>query len=174
MPVKSAGGPQTSPTPGSKSVIPARKQLDGFISAYSPEVAATARKAFAALRKRLPAADVLVYDNYNALAIGFGPNERASDAIFSLALYPRWASLFFLQGADLNDPDGLLRGSGKRVRHIVLERTEILDGMPVLLLIEQALSKARVRLPKSGRGRLIIKSISAKQRPRRPPQAVAR
>jgi hypothetical protein len=50
-----------------------------LIRAYSHEVAAAARKAFASLRKRLPAADILVYDNYNALAIGFGPNERASD-----------------------------------------------------------------------------------------------
>jgi hypothetical protein len=55
-----------------KSVTP-RAQLDQFIDKYSPEVAKHARAAFAALRRRLPAAHVLVYENYNALAIGFGP-----------------------------------------------------------------------------------------------------
>ena len=49
----------------------------------------------------------------NALAIGFGPTERASEAIFSIAVFPRWVSLFFLQGAGLPDPDGILQGEWK-------------------------------------------------------------
>ena len=69
----------------------------------------------------------LVYDNYNALAIGFGPSERASEAIFSIVLYPRWVTLFFLQGAGLADPKRLLKGSGKVVRHIVLASAADLD-----------------------------------------------
>jgi hypothetical protein len=63
----------------------------------------------------------LVYDNYNALAIGFGPTERASDVIFSIALFPRWVTLFFLHGVTLPDPYKVLRGSGKVVRHVVLQ-----------------------------------------------------
>src|SRR6266436_1894806 len=97
------------------------QQLKAFIARYEPEVGAAARSALATMRKRLPGAVELVYDNYNALAIGFGPTERASDAIFSIAVYPRWVSLFFLQGATLADPQKLLRGSGSRVRHVVLE-----------------------------------------------------
>jgi len=46
------------------------------------------------MRTKFPRANVLVYDNYNALAIGFGPTERASDAVFSIAPFPRWVSLF--------------------------------------------------------------------------------
>ena len=37
----------------------------------------------------------LLYDNYNALAIGFAPGERSSEGIFSIALFPPHASLFF-------------------------------------------------------------------------------
>ena len=77
----------------------ARQQLDSFIAKYSPEVASVARQAFRWMRKKFPRATVLVYDNYNALAIGFGPSERASDAVFSIAVFPRWTNLFFLQGA---------------------------------------------------------------------------
>src|SRR3989304_4529690 len=98
-----------------------------FLAKYAPGVRDLGREAVAKLRARFPGAVVLVYDNYNALAIGFGPTERVSDAVFSIALYPRWVSLFFLQGADLPDPGGLLKGGGKRVRHLVLEAAETLD-----------------------------------------------
>ena len=71
-------------------------QLDAFLDKYTPAVATLARACLAKMRARLPGAVQLVYDNYNALAIGFGPSERASEAIFSIALYPRWVTLFFL------------------------------------------------------------------------------
>jgi hypothetical protein len=146
----------------------AAKQLDGFLAKYTPEIAAFARDALARMRARLPGALEMVYDNYNALVIGFCPNERPSDAIFSLVLFPRHVSLCFLQGAGLPDPNRLLKGSGKVVRHIRLEKPEDLDKPAVRQLIATALDRARVPLDESGLGKLIIKSISAKQRPRRP------
>jgi hypothetical protein len=144
------------------------KQLDGFLAKYSPEIGALAREALAGMRARLPGAIELVYDNYNALAVGFGPTERTSDAIFSITLWPRWVSLFFLQGADLPDPKKLLKGSGNRARHIVLEEAEDLDNPAVKELIDRALESARTPLDSTGPGRIVIKSVSAKQRPRRP------
>ena len=83
-----------------------------------PAVARVAQEARAILRRQLPAAFELVYDNYNALAIGFSPTEKTPDAIVSVTLYPRWVSLFFLYGATLPDPLRLLQGSGKQVRSI--------------------------------------------------------
>ena len=65
------------------------KQLDQFLDKYSPEVAAVGRAARARMRKLLPTAHELVYDNYNTLAIGYSPTEKAPDGIFSIALYPR-------------------------------------------------------------------------------------
>ena len=55
------------------------RRLTEFIGRFSPEVARTARSARTKVRKLLPDAFELVYDNYNALAIAFGPTERASD-----------------------------------------------------------------------------------------------
>ena len=94
----------------------AEQQLEDFIARYAPEIAELAHAVLARMRKRLPGALQLVYDNYsyNALAIGFGPTERASEAIFSIALYPRWVSLFFLRGASLPDPEKPLKGSGSQ------------------------------------------------------------
>ncbi len=113
----------------------------------------------------------LVYDNYNALAIGYAPAERTSDAIFSIALYPNWVSLFFLQAKGLPDPLKLLKGSGNVAKHIVLESPKTLCEPAVEVLMREAVTRARVPFSRDGKHRLIVKSISAKQRPRRPAQA---
>jgi len=144
----------------------ARQQLDSFIAKFSPEVASVARGAFVWMRKKFPHATVLVYDNYNALAIGFGPTERASDAVFSLALFPRWTNLFFLQGAALPDPNQLLKGSGKQARSIRLDSIEVLKNPELLALIDAEAGRLGLQ-PGAGNGKIVIKSISAKQRPRR-------
>ena len=146
----------------------AAKQLDRFIARYSPDVARLTRQVLALMRRRLPGATELVYDNYNALAIGFGPGERSSEAVFSIAVYPRWVSLFFLQGARLHDPGKRLKGSGAQVRHIVIDNASMLNDPAVSALMDQALAGVGVSMLK-GRRRTIVKSISAKQRPRRPP-----
>jgi hypothetical protein len=143
----------------------AQAQLDGFIAKYSPDVAKLGRAAIARMRKLLPAAQVLVYDNYNALAVGFGPDGRASSAVFSIVV-----RLFLLKGAGLPDPHQRLSGSGKVVRHVVLTDLEVLDDPQIRALMQQALARAGVSLQAGKRGAIVIKSISARQRPRRPAQ----
>jgi len=116
----------------------------------------------------MPGAIERVYDNYNALVIGFGPTERASDALISLAVYPRWLNLYFIQGAYLPDPDALLKGTGRQGRYVTLESIDELDTLAVQALIGAAIKAAKVPLATAPRGRTIIKSVSAKQRSRRP------
>ena len=145
-------------------------QLNGFIDRFTPAIAALAKGALSKMRKRLPNANQLVYDNYNALAIGFGPTELASDAIFSIALYPGSVNLCFLQGgrSRLKDPNKLLQGSGSTNRFIPVESADALDQPAIEDLMAQALAAAKVPLDPSATGRLVIKSVSARQRPRRP------
>lgn len=145
----------------------AERELAGFIRKYTPAVAKQIRAALRRMRKRLPGAVELVYDNYNALAIGFGPSEKAGEVVFSIAAYPRWVSLFFFNAAALPDPARLLAGSGASARHIVLDPPELFDDPAVEALMAESLRRAKVTWP-GGRGRVVIKSISAKQRPRRP------
>lgn len=146
-----------------------RSQLEGFISKYSPDIAVEGRAALVKLRRLVPGAVEFIYDNYNWLVVGFCPSERASEAVLSLVFTPRWLSVCFLQnGPELPDPTGLLRGSGKRVRNVRLESAKDLDKPAVRSLIKEALARAWVPIDGTKRGRLIIRSVSAKQRPRRP------
>ena len=146
----------------------AEERLAGFLAKFTPEIAAFAQASLFRMRARLPGAMELVYDNYNALAIGFGPTERSSDAVFSIAVFPRWVSLFFLKGKGLPDPDGLLQGKGNVVSHIVLKAPAEIDSPPIQALIVLALEAAGFAPGAGPAGRLVIKSVPAKQRPRRP------
>lgn len=157
----------TGPKPKKKDT-PAERALQGFIDRYTPAIATLARACLKKMRAKLPGAAQLVYDNYNALVIGFCPSDRASEAIFSIVLYPRWVTLFFLQGAGLPDPNNLLKGGGKMVRHIVLASAEDLDKPAVQALMATALNRAKVPMDPGAPGNLEIRSISPTQRPRRP------
>jgi len=152
----------------------AQRQLDAFLAKYDPEVEAFARRSLAKMRKLVPGAVEFVYDNYNWLVIGFGPSERPSEAIFSIVLPPGRVTLCFLQGAKLPDPSKHLRGSGNVVRNIRLYESgkpdaKVLDDPEVLGLINVALNRAKIPMPNKGRRKLIIRAVSAKQRPRRGP-----
>jgi hypothetical protein len=149
----------------------AEAQLDSFLAKYDPEVETFARSALTKMRKLIPGAIEMVYDNYNWLVIGFSPSERPSEAIFSIVLPPGRVTLCFLQGAGLPDPARRLQGSGNAVRNIRLYNAgepdaKVLDDPEVRALINVALNRAKVPMPAGARRKLIIKSISAKQRPR--------
>jgi len=146
----------------------AQAQLDAFIDKFTPEVAALARALLGRMKARLPGATILVYDNYNALAIGFGRSDKAGEAILSLAVMPRWVTLCFLWGKSLPDPNGMLKGEGSRVRNVRLHAPEEFEDPRIQALIDAALDETDWPIDPAEPQQLIIKSISAKQRPRRP------
>jgi hypothetical protein len=142
-------------------------QVTSFIAKFDPAVAALIRSARSAMRKRMPTALELVYDNYNFFVIGYSSTERASDCVVSLACGANGVSLSFYHGASLPDPDGVLLGSGTQNRFVRLESAKTLSTPAVERLIAAALAQATTPMPASGKTRTIVKSISAKQRPRR-------
>ena len=144
------------------------KQVAGFIAKFDPAIANLTRLCRAVIRKRYPSAIELVYDNYNALAIGYSPTEKTSEVVFSLAVYARGLNLYFMYGRSLPDPNGLLQGSGTQGAFIRLESTATLDEPKVIDLIQRAVKRQKPTFPTKGKGYTVIKSISAKQRPRRP------
>jgi hypothetical protein len=144
----------------------AETQIEGFIAKFSDGIAAEIRAARAEMQRRLPGAVELVYDNYNALAIGYGSSEELRDVVFSIACFPRWVRLFFFHGADLDDPDGLLEGAGAQVRSLKLPSLAVLDDLKVQALMAQALANAPP-IDAAQPNRSIVKSVSPNQRRRR-------
>ena len=143
------------------------QQLKGFIAKFDPAMATRIRGCRAAMRKRFPTANELVYDNYNFFVIGYGPTERPSSCIVSLAANSKGIGLSFLRGATLPDPGRILQGSGTRNRFVRLQGPATLSEPAVDALLTAAAAQADPPFAPSGSGKLIIRSISSKQRPRR-------
>jgi hypothetical protein len=154
--------PKSQPPPGDPET-----ELSDFIEKFTPEHQWLIREVRAALRRRLPTAHELVYDNYNFFVIGYCASERPSDCIVSIAAGANGVGLSFYQGASLADPDRILQGEGAQNRFIRLESAATLARPNVDALIAEAVGIAKVTPPSDGEGKLIIRSISAKQRPRR-------
>jgi len=152
---------------GSQGDSSGEQQLTRFIKKFGPKNGALIRSVRKVLRKRLRAANELVYDNYNFFVIGYCSTERPSDCILSIAAGANGVGLSFYYGATLPDPRKLLLGSGSQNRFIRIESVAALARPEVEELIAAAIAQAKRPLPGSGRGKLIIRSISKKQRQRR-------
>jgi hypothetical protein len=152
---------------GAASRTEAEKTLRSFIEKFEAKHQRVIRAARKALRARFPTANELVYDNYNFFVIGYSPTERSSDSLISIAAAANGVGLCFIRGASLSDPAKILQGSGKQTRFLRLPSSDILEEPEVRALLSRAASAAKTPMPKKGKGRLIIRSVSAKQRPRR-------
>jgi len=146
----------------------AESQVAGFIAKFAEPMQERILGCRARMRRRFPDAVELVYDNYNFFVIGFGPTAKTSESIFSLAAYRGGINLFFLpRGPDLPDPTHVLRGSGKVVRSVALDSPDDLDRPDVAALIDAELALAPTPMSAAAGPRVIVKSVSVKQRPRR-------
>ncbi|HEV2827285.1 MAG TPA: hypothetical protein VGW76_06735 [Pyrinomonadaceae bacterium] len=148
----------------------AEKQLKSFIEKFDPKHQTLIRAVRKALSKRFPTANEFVYDNYNFFVIAYGPTERPSDCIVSMFAAANGVGMCFLRGITLPDPKKILRGSGNQTRSIRLESVDVLARPEVEALIAAAVAQSKAPVPARGRGKLIIRSVSAKQRPRRKPE----
>jgi|tagenome__1003787_1003787.scaffolds.fasta_scaffold20500774_2 hypothetical protein len=142
--------------------------VNAALAKFSPKIRAVARAALAAMRRRMPGATEFVYDNYNALVVGFGPTGRPSEAVLSVVIYPGHVNLGFLQGAVLDDPHQLLQGSGTQFRHIkLIPDASVLERPGVQDLIARAIADADAPFDPARTRTIDIRSVSKKQRPRR-------
>ena len=147
----------------------AEKQLKGFIAKFEPKHQDLIRTMRKALRKRLPTANELVYDNYNFFVIGYCSTERPSDCVVSIAAAASGVGLSFYYGATLPDPHKILLGSGSQNRFLRIDSAKMLARPDVEALIAAAEAQGKIPMPARGGGKLIIRSVSAKQKPRRYP-----
>ena len=127
------------------------------IQRLTPEMARLTTAVLRKMRTQLPGAVEVVYDKANSLVIGFCPDERASNAINSIAVYRNWINLYFFEGDDLPDPDGLLQGSGRMVRHIRITASTDLDRPAVKKLIVEARKRADPPLNTKAKRRVIVR-----------------
>ena len=114
-----------------------------------------------------PDCNELVYDNYNALAIGFAPTDKAGDAFCSLAVYGKHTNFGFNRGSEIMDPDKILNGKGSLYRHITIKDKKNFPKAYIEKLLREAYANSIARVKGERqvlKGQTITKSISPVQR----------
>ena len=129
---------------------PPPKSLVKFLRPYDREIRDLALQLRDVLLDEMAPCYENIYDAYSAVAIGYGTSEKLGDGIFHIAVYAKGANLGFNDGATLDDPKGILEGSGKRIRHIKIRKPEDLKRPELRTYIRRAKKKALSEARKLG------------------------
>src|SRR5436190_12475921 len=129
---------------------PPPADLKKFLRPYDREVQHLALKLRALVLEEMAPCYENIYDAYSAVAIGYGTSDRLSDGVFHIAVYSKHVNLGFNDGASLDDPKGILQGSGKQIRHITIKTAEDLERPELRAYIRRARKKALADARKLG------------------------
>ena len=106
-----------------------------------PEAQELARELRRLIRRLLPKAQEKIYRGWGVADYGNGGSGRG---FITIGPQKGYVNLYFMNGVDLEDPDGLLEGSGKRLRHVKIRQPEDLKKRALQALVRQAAKKSKV------------------------------
>jgi hypothetical protein len=115
--------------------------VDTFLKGYSPQVREIAVKARETILSVFPGAAEKVYPGWKVIQYGAGGGMK--DVFAAISPQRERVTLGLANGAELPDPDGLLEGSGKGIRHVKLTSPEAATAPAVRELVKGALEATR-------------------------------
>ena len=155
--------------PGSTQSAVARRSAEAQVRTVIAKFAPAHLRLIGAmrrwLRKRLPTAYEVVYEYRDWFVISYSPNEHGYEGVLAIRGSADGVKLYFNQGKELPDPEKLLQGSAQ-TRWIDVEGASRLARPEVARLIDEAIACNPVPFARAGRGSVVIRSASAKQRRR--------
>jgi hypothetical protein len=145
------------------------KDLLKFLKAFEPEKRKTALWLREFVWDLYPDCNELIYDNYNALAFGWGLSDKLQDVFCSIAVYGKGVNLGFNRGSEIPDEKKLLLGDGKLFRFIRAKDEADFPKAYAKKLLQYGYTNAKFRMQEKGnthtlKGETIVKSISEKKR----------
>ena len=116
-----------------------------------------------------PKSNELIYDNYNAVAVGWSPTDRVGHTFCSIAVGRSTGNVHFgfYWGSQIADPEKILLGQGNQYRYILVKNKDDFPKTYIKTLLKEAYaySLAKVKDKKQiMQGLTITKSISAAKR----------
>jgi hypothetical protein len=121
---------------------PSADEVDAFFAESSADVAAIARAARRLVLDVLP--DGRESLDRSDRIVGYATGPRAiKDLWAGVAPHSRHVNLQLANGALLDDPDGVLEGTGKRVRHIKLHSLADVERPATRSILESSLARHR-------------------------------
>jgi hypothetical protein len=139
--------------------------LKNFLKPFPADVQKTALWLRKFVWDTLPDVNELIYDNYNALVIGFGLSDHTRNVFCSVAVYSKYSNFGFLPG-DVPDPKKLLKGTGNVYRYITVNNIEDFPVDDIKKMLADAWINAASKLKgeQTLKGATMVKSVSPKKR----------
>jgi hypothetical protein len=145
------------------------KDLVKFLLPYPDKVKAAALWLRDFVWDIYPDTNELIYDNYNAVAFGWSPTDKAGDVFCSIAVFSDHVNFGFNRGVDIDDPGNMLLGDGSQYRYIKVKHKEDFPEWYIKQLLQEAYQNSISRMKPVKNpvmGETIVKSISpVKRRP---------
>jgi hypothetical protein len=106
------------------------RDLIRFLKRFDPAIRELALEARELVSRVLAPSNESILDVY-VLAMNYGFSERMKDQVVYIGVYAKHINLGFYWGAQMDDPEGVLKGSGKQLRHIKI-RSQADLGTPII------------------------------------------
>ena len=115
--------------------------FERVLEGNAPEVQAIAKRVRALVFERMPDA-VEWIDLGNGLG-AYGTEKKMSALLFAIIPHKAHVNLQFADGVELDDPDGLVEGTGKRIRHVKFRSLPDVDRASARRLVDQQIALRR-------------------------------
>ncbi len=148
-------------------VRPPKPEYLEFLKPYGPQLTQLALAIRSAVLSEAPESAELIYDAYSAVASGYSFTGRPSDAFIHIAVYSKWVNLGFNFGSRLDDPEGLLHGTGRWIRHIRISSADDLERPAIRALIAAAVlagERPDASADKAAKGQSVVRAVYPKRR----------
>jgi hypothetical protein len=146
------------------------RELSKFLKTFPDDVKETALGLRRFIWELYPNANELIYDNYNAVALGWSLTDRLGDTFCSVGVMRRSLNvhLGFYWGSRIPDPRKILLGGGNQYRYILVTDLKKLPRVYVRQLIKEAYAYSKSKLKEKSpslKGTTITKSVSRTKAP---------
>jgi hypothetical protein len=126
-----------------KTPPPPSDQLLQYLSSYDLKVGELALALRSMILTEVPESLETLNRTY-AVSMAYSFTGKWTEGFCMVVVYPHHVNLGFNRGAELNDPDGFLEGTGKIMRHIKVRGPEDLKKPYLRRFIRSAVSNAKV------------------------------
>ena len=126
-----------TPAPSQASI---EADVDRLLAEHPPVIQAIERGLRSTIRAEFP--DAIEQVDFSNKLIAFGRSMKIRGLLFAIIAHRAHVNLQLADGVDLPDPDGLIEGTGKRIRHVKI-RTVDMASAPAVVAIVRAQVAAR-------------------------------
>ena len=156
---------RTQPQPVNASELSPSAQFSAFLSRFPDGIVKMVEQCLPKLRRAIPHSCEIVYDYSHSVVVSFSASEKGYEAIVAIAVLADKVQLYL--DKSLPDPNGLLEGSGTKVRSVTLKAVSDLDRADIKALIKAAIKHSGVTSTGTRPALMVIKP-GAKSKKKKP------